>query len=128
MRTYGRVEANLHIFFTSAADEVECSACQDKSQAFDRGQCGSERRSRRRDQARLMTISSGNRTGIVWPIAYTFHVSTSPDTSVDLCKLHSVAPTVFTMKLQADIRTSLSLNLKVYDRKCQVHWGMLERT
>ena len=38
-----------------------------------------------------------------------------------------MAPTVFNMKLEAVIRTLLSLNLKVDGRKCQVQWGMLER-
>ena len=75
-----------------------------------------------------MTITSGNRTRIVWATAYTLSVSTTPDTSVDTCRLHYVAPAVFTMKLEAVIRTFLSFNLKVDGRKCQVQWGMLERT
>jgi len=75
-----------------------------------------------------MNISSGNRTRIVWPTAYTFILSTSPDISADTCRLLSVAPAVFTMNLEAVVRTSLSLNVKVDDRKCQVEWVMLERT
>jgi hypothetical protein len=62
--------------------------------AVDRGQCGSERRCRRRDQARLLTVCFGNRTRIVWHTACTFSVSTSPGISVGTCRLLSVAPTV----------------------------------